>query len=156
MKLVKVIIVYDSKYGNTKIAAEKISEGLRTVKGIEVELEKVDDVDIHKITDYDLIVIGSPNHIGGPTRGIKKFIDKLSELDLKNKATAAFDTYIGKDFQKTVRKIEEKLTKVASKLKILSPGLSIRVKGMKGPIVEDELVECEKFGSALAEKVCRL
>ena len=152
-KLVKVIIVYDSKYGNTKIAAEKISEGLRTARGVEVKLKKVGDTDINQIPEYDLIVIGSPTHFGGPTRGIKKFIDKLGELDLKKKVTAAFDTYMGKDFQMTVRKMEEKLTKSASKLKILSPGLSIKVEGMKGSIVEDELAKCEKFGRDLEKKI---
>ncbi|WXG46264.1 MAG: flavodoxin domain-containing protein [Candidatus Atabeyarchaeum deiterrae] len=149
----KGIIVYDSKYGNTKIVAEKISEGLRTVRGIQVELEKVQDVEINNMPKYDLIVIGSPNHMGGPSRPIRKFIDKLSELDLKNKVTAAFDTYIGKDFQKTAKKIEEKLTRVVGKLKLMSLSLSIRVKGMKGPIDEDEIDKCVEFGRKLGEKI---
>jgi len=34
--LARIIIVYESKYGNTRLVAETISQGMREVPGIEV------------------------------------------------------------------------------------------------------------------------
>jgi len=64
--LAKVIVVYESKYGNTKLVAEKVIEGMRQVEGIETVLSEVKDVDFDKIINYAAILVGSPNHIGGP------------------------------------------------------------------------------------------
>jgi len=38
--LVKVFVVYDTKYGNTKLAAETIVEGMREVEGIETAMSR--------------------------------------------------------------------------------------------------------------------
>lgn len=149
----KVIVVYESKYGNTKIVAEKIAEGLGTGKGIKVDVTNLKDVDLNRIPDYDVILIGSPNHMGRQTRGIKKFIDKLGKLKLKNKFAAVFDTCGSKDFEKAVKKMEKQLAKVALGLKLVSLGLSIEVKGMKGPILEEGLPKCEEFGRRIGAQI---
>jgi len=151
--LAKVIVVYESKYGNTKLAAEKIIEGMKQVKGIETVLSEVKEVDLHQVSSYDAILIGSPNHIGGPTRGIKKFIDKLGKLNLGEKWFAVFDTYLGKDFEKAVKKMEDGIREKAPGMKRIVPRLSIRVQGMKGPIVEEELPKCKDFGEKIANKL---
>jgi flavorubredoxin len=152
-RLTRVIVVYESKYGNTKIVAERISEGLDAGKGVKVDLRSLKEVDVNKIPEYDAILIGSPNHMGGPTRGIKKFIDKLGKLDLKNKQTATFDTYISRDFEKAVKKMEKSLTEKVPGLTIVFPGLSIRVLGMKGPIDEKDLLKCKEFGIKILAKI---
>ena len=94
----KVIVVYESKYGNTKLVAETIIEGIRGVEGIETVLSELKEVDLNKIIDYDAILVGSPNHFGRPTGSVKKFIDKLGKLPLKGKLFAVFDTYIKGDY----------------------------------------------------------
>jgi len=151
--LAKVIVVYESKYGNTKLVAETIIEGMRQVKGIEAVLSEVKEVDLSQIPSYDAILIGSPNHIGGPTRGVKKFIDKLGKLNLSEKRFAVFDTYLGKDFEKAVKKMEKRINEKVPGLKMIASGLSIRVQGMKGPIAEAELPKCEEFGKKLANQI---
>jgi menaquinone-dependent protoporphyrinogen IX oxidase len=148
--LAKVIIVYETKYGNTKLVAEKIIEGMREVGGIETTLSEIKDFDLNKLANYDAILIGSPNHIGDPTRGIKKFIDKLRKLSLSEKSFAVFDTYLGKDFEKAVKKMQKQINEKVPGSKIISPGLSIRVEGMKGPISEEELPKCIEFGKRIA------
>jgi multimeric flavodoxin WrbA len=35
-----------------------------------------------------VIVLGAPNHMGRPSRTMKKFVDRLAELDLKAKNVA--------------------------------------------------------------------
>jgi len=84
--------------------AEAIIEGMKGVDGTETVLQEVKSVDSNTIPSYDAIVIGSPNHMGGPTRGVKKFIDKLSSLSLEGKQFAVFDTYGGGILKKRRRK----------------------------------------------------
>ena len=150
--MTRVIVVYESKYGNTKIVAEKISEGLNAGKGIKVDLRSLKEVEVNKIPEYDVILVGSPNHIGGPTRGIKKFIDKLGKLDLKTKWVAVFDTHMLAD-ERAHAKMEERIGEKAPGLKIVTPGLSIKVDGMEGPIAEGELPRCIDFGERVATQL---
>lgn len=149
----KIIIVYESKYGNTKVVAETIAQGMTEIEGTEVVVTELKKVDISKIRDYDAILVGSPNHIGGPTWGIKKFIGKLGKLSLEGKQFAAFDTYLGKSFEQAVKKMEKRINDKVSGSKLLAPGLSIRVKGMKGPIAEGELPKCRNFGNKIAAQI---
>lgn len=143
--MVKVIVVYESKYGNTKLVAEKIIEGIREVEEIETILSELKEVDFNKIVDYDAILVGSPNHIGGPTRSIRKFIDRLGKLPLKGKLFAVFDTYLGKDFEKAVKKMEKKINEKAPGLKMIAPGLSIKVQGMKGQFQRENFLNAKSL-----------
>ncbi len=155
--MTKVIVVYESKFGNTKLVAETIEEGIREVGGIEVDISELEEVDLDRVTDYDAILIGSPNHFGGPTKSVKQFIDKLSRLSLEEKMFAVFDTYLGKRsdyfFEKAVKKMEKRIDEKVSGLKRITPGLSIKVQEMKGPLVEGELPKCEDFGKKIATKL---
>ena len=146
-------VVYDTKYGNTKLVAEKIVEGMREVEGIETAISDVEETDPKKAVDYDAILIGSPTHFGGPVRGINKFIDKLGKLDLKAKWVAVFDTYLGEDFEKSVKKMEKRISEKVLGLKLVTSGLSIRVDNMKGPIVDGELIKCKDFGKRIANQL---
>ena len=155
--MVKVFVVYDTKYGNTKLVAETIVEGIREVEGIEADISELKEVDLNKLPDYDAILIGSPNHYGGPTTGTKEFIDKLGKLPLKGKMFAVFDTYLGKRsdffFAKAMKKMEERINEKVPGLKQIAPGLSTKVQGMKGPIVEGELPKCKDFGKKIATQL---
>jgi len=152
--MAKVIVVYESRYGNTKRVAESIIEGIREVGGVEFSLKELKELgDAKRIAEYDVILIGSPNHVGGPTRGIKGFIDKFGELPLTGKKFAVFDTYLGRDFEKAVKKMEKRIKEKAPDLKQIAPGLSIKVKGIKGPIEEGELARCVEFGKNIANKL---
>jgi flavorubredoxin len=154
--LVKVFVVYDSKYGNTKLAAENILAGISeegTV--IETAIGYVKEIDIGKVADYDGVVFGAPNHMGRPSRTMKKFVDRLAEIDLKAKDVAVFGTYSGRErtVDRAVRKLEKMVEKKFPKLNLISPGLSIRVNGIPGPIVEGELPKCVDFGKKIAGKL---
>jgi flavorubredoxin len=151
--LLKAIILYESRYGNTKLAAEKIEEGIKPVGGISTEINELKKFNINRIAEYDAIFLGSPNHFGGPTRGVKNFIDKLGKLDLRDKSIAVFDTYMGKDFEKAVKKMENRIHEKVAGLRILAPGLSVRVQGFKGPIPEEELLKCVEFGNAIGAQI---
>jgi flavodoxin len=152
--MVKVFVVYDTKYGNTKLVAETIVEGMKEVAGIDTAISDVEEVNLDELADYDAILIGSPNHWGGPVRGIKKLIDKLGRLDLKAKWAAVFDTQLGgNQFEKAVKKMEKRLSEKVPGLKLIVPRLSIKVGGMQGPIVDGELPKCKDFGKRVANQL---
>ena len=147
--MLKIFIVYDTKYGNTKLVAEKIVEGIREVKGIETSIADVKEVNPKEVTDSDALLIGSPNHIGRPARGIEEFIDRLGKLDLKVKWVAVFNTHMADDERAQV-KMEKRIGEKLPGLKLISPGLSIKINGMNGPIAESELPKCVDFGKKIA------
>lgn len=149
----KVIVVYESKFGNTKLAAETIAESITEVEGMETVLTELKEVELNKIPDYDVILVGSPNHIGGPTRGIKKFIDRLGKFPLEGKKFAVFDTYVERESGKAVKKMEKGINEKVHGSRLVAPGLSIRVRGMKGPISDGELPKCIEFGNRIATQM---
>ncbi len=60
--LMKFFVVYDTRYGNTKLVAENIAEGMREVAGVEVSIGCVKDADLGKLLEADMLVLGAPNH----------------------------------------------------------------------------------------------
>lgn len=151
--MARVFIVYDTKYGNTKLVAEKIAEGMREFKGIEIDISDVKKIDLKKIDSFDAILIGAPTHFGSPSRTIMKFIDKLGKLKLKAKGVAVFDTYLGEDFEKSVKKMEKRISEKVPGLKLVTSGLSIRVDDMKGPVTDGEFPKCKDFGKKIATQL---
>ena len=147
-----VLIVFDTKYGNTQHVAELIADGINSVENNETEVKNVKDVDLNEDKTYDLIVIGSPNHMGSHIKSIKKMINNLPNSSLKFNSFAAFDTFMGKDFEKAVKKMEKQLNENLPNSTMALPGLSIDVGGMKGPIVEEDLSKCKEYGIKLAKK----
>jgi len=151
--LVKVLVGYDTKYGNTKIAAQKIQEGLEKVDGIETELHKVKEIE-ESLVDFDAIVFGGPNHMGRPTGTIKNFVSKLAGFESNLRKVAIFGTYAGKERteDRAVRKLEKIVRNKLTRLDFIEPTLSIRVKRLRGPIIEGELPKCIDFGEKIARQ----
>lgn len=123
---------------------------MKEIKDIDITIGDVKDANIEEVVDSEVILMGSPNHIGGPTRTIKKFIDKLGKIQLKAKWVAVFDTNLGgNQLEKALKKIGKKI----QDLKLITSGLSIRVGGIKGPIGEGELDKCILFGKRIANQL---
>lgn len=149
----KVLIVYWSKYGNTKQVAEAIAKGIIEAKKAEVVVKNVKDAEPEEVPKYDALIIGSPNHGGGPVGDIKNFLKKLEKINLKEKSVAVFDTHARDDI-KTVQKMEKQIREKLPGLKLVAPGLAAQVKGyLKGPLVEGELAKAEEFGKNIAQKI---
>ena len=71
----KVIIVYDSKSGNTEAMAHAVSEGVEN-EGIDVEVKRVDEASIDDLPMVDGVILGSPVYYGLPTAKMKQYIDE--------------------------------------------------------------------------------
>ena len=59
----RTLVVYESLYGNTRVVAERIGEGLRD--GAEVEVVSVHDVTRAQVAAADLLIVGGPTHVHG-------------------------------------------------------------------------------------------
>ena len=72
-----------------------------------------------------------------------------------------FDTHIGPGgensgggmLKKAVKKMEKQIQQKTPKLKKLTSGLQVAVKGMKGPLVDGELERCKAFGKEILSKL---
>jgi len=155
----KVIVVYDTSYGNTKKIAETLAETLKE-PGIEVDLFYVKDVKKLNGEDYDFLVLGSPTKFGTMSFTIKFFLGKVKSEEWENKSFAAFDTEnpenveqarIQKKEWSAAEKIAEKLRE--KKMNQLLPVLKALVLGQKGPIVEGEIERTKGYARELAAKL---
>lgn len=148
----KVFIAYDSKYGNTKLAAENILAGIKESSAIETSIGYIKEINVSKVAGYDVIVLGAPNHMGRPSRTMTKFVEELSGQNLKAKQVAVFGTYSGKvrPVDRAVKKMERMIQQKMPNLNLIKPTLSVKVNGVSGPLVEGELPKCVEFGKAIA------
>jgi NAD(P)H dehydrogenase (quinone) len=74
--MTQVLVVYDSRTGNTERMAQAVADGAKMVKGTKVVVMKVDDAKNSDLVDSDAILIGSPTYYGNMSGKMKTFIDK--------------------------------------------------------------------------------
>ncbi|MBS7635585.1 NAD(P)H-dependent oxidoreductase [Candidatus Bathyarchaeota archaeon] len=92
--MVMMLVVYDSRTGNTEKAALLVAEGIRRVKDVDCAVKKVDDVILDDLLRADGIIVGSPTYYGGMSAKIKALIDESVKIHgkLEGKVGAAFTT----------------------------------------------------------------
>ncbi|MFC1803852.1 flavodoxin family protein [Thermoproteota archaeon] len=71
----KVLIVYDSRTGNTEKMAHAVADSI-TENGLEVILKKVDNASVDELPNVQALILGSPVYYGLPTGRLKEFIDR--------------------------------------------------------------------------------
>ncbi|MBU1052303.1 MAG: NAD(P)H-dependent oxidoreductase [Proteobacteria bacterium] len=74
--MVKTLISYSSRSGNTKKMAEYIAEGIKSTVGMEVVLNKIADTVIDDMLNADVIIFGCPTYFGVMTAEVKELMDK--------------------------------------------------------------------------------
>ena len=144
----KAIVLFDTKFGNTEKIAKAIALGIEKQE-IDVDCINVENVQIDKLAEYDLIAIGGPTHGFGMSKPIKTFIEKLEQLNLRNIHAFAFDTKTGSRFWGSAAKgIEKRLKKLG--LNIVKPYSSAIVKGLKGPLEDGMERKFTQIGTELS------
>jgi len=88
----KVLVVYDSRTGNTERMATAVADGAMQVKGTEVVVLKVDKAKMQDLIDSDAIILGSPTYYGNMSGKMKSFIDRTNSIHgrLNGKVGGAF------------------------------------------------------------------
>ncbi|MEM2715034.1 MAG: NAD(P)H-dependent oxidoreductase, partial [Candidatus Bathyarchaeia archaeon] len=92
--MVNILIVYDSRTGNTEKAAFLVAEGVRKVSGVNCVVKRVDDVTLDDLLNANGIMVGSPTYYGGMSAKIKDLFDRSVKVHgkLEGKVGAAFTT----------------------------------------------------------------
>jgi len=87
----KILVVYDSLTENTARAAELIAEGAKAVKGVKVEIRKVDAVSVKELEEAEAVILGCPTHGFTASEKMKNFLNRQEVREaLKGKTGAIF------------------------------------------------------------------
>ena len=146
--MTRAIVIYHTQFGNTEKIAKEVESGMDE-QGIDVDCIKVEEVQIDRLKEYDLLAIGGPTHGFGISKPMKEFIEKLKHVDLHDKDAFAFDTKNSSRFWGSAAKgIEKRLKRLG--LNIVKPAASAIVKGLKGPLEDGMDEKFKQIGTELA------
>ena len=151
MKIMKVLIIYDSTFGNTEKIARVIA---KTLGGFgEVRLSHIDKMNPLDLEGIDILIIGCPIQRHKPTLGIRDFLEQVSKGTLKGFLAATFDTRYRMPRWKSgsaAHVIAKKLRKRGCSL-LLSPE-SFFVAGKEGPLEYKERDRAVNWARMILEK----
>jgi NAD(P)H dehydrogenase (quinone) len=92
VKCLQVLVIYDSKTGNTEKMAFAVAEGAREVEGVDVLVKKVDNATNEDLLKADGLIVGSPTYYGQMSGKIKALFDASVNIHgkLEGRVGAAF------------------------------------------------------------------
>jgi len=157
--MAKILVVYDSKTGNTEKMAFAVAEGAKQIKGVKVIVKRVEQASVEDFLGVDGIIMGSPTYYGQMSAKLKALIDESVKIHgkLEGKVGAAFTSSGG--------------TATGAETTILSILQAMLVHGMivqgrsddkhygaaaVGSPREKELKSCKKLGKRVAKLIKKL
>jgi flavodoxin len=88
----RALIVYFSKFGNTRRLAEAMAEAMKLAGDARaIDIDKLAASDFEGV---DLVVVGSPTHAFSVPQAVRTALDALPLSILSAKSVAAFDTTV--------------------------------------------------------------
>lgn len=92
VKCLRILIVYDSKTGNTEKMALAVAEGTKETEGVDVLVKKAGKTTNEDLLKADGIIVGSPTYYGQMSGKIKAMFDESVKIHgkLEGKIGAAF------------------------------------------------------------------
>jgi flavodoxin len=146
--LMNVLVVFDSRFGNTERIARAIGETLGA--GQPARILAVDQASARDIVGVDLLAVGGPTQGHGLSPALKGFLDRLSSEELRDVPIATFDTRL-----KWPRILAGSAAVTAAKhltkkgAKLLTEPESFLVARAEGPLVEGELQRARSWARHL-------
>jgi flavodoxin len=153
----KVLVIYDSVFGNTERIARSIAAALET------QAILVGDVSIEQLRGLDLLVVGSPTRGFRPTEGVSKWLNSLPKSHLAGVSVAAFDTRIALETidSSILRFVVDKggyaagtIAKALEKKggRLAAPPEGFYVTGEQGPLKDGELERSAVWAGRLVKR----
>jgi len=141
----KVLIIYYSQTGNTEKMAEALSEGIRNVGGVEVELSY--HVSPEELANFDTIAVGVPTYHHDVVVDLKKLFEDaaVKNVNLKGKLGAAFGSY---GWSGEAPKLILEIMKNKFEMQVIEPPLLIKYAPDK-----TGLEKCKELGKKIAERL---
>lgn len=150
----QVLIVYDTKFGNTEQLAKEIGAGIEatgTARCSIINIKTVGDQDLSK---FDGVLFGGPIHAFRATSGIQSAVKNASKRGLDGKLVGAFDTYQASGHRgKAAGQIRDLLKKKARGAKVFTEELTSLVDDYQGPLNEAEPARAREFGERFAQSL---
>jgi len=154
----KVLVVYDSVYGNTEKIAFAISDSLSSEE--KIETVRVNEIKSEQIAGLDYLIVGSPTQAFKPTKAISTFLKSVSKNSLSGVKVAAFDTRIStSDTNSAVFNFLEKIFGYAAKPiavrldkkggTLIVPPEGFFVKDTEGPLKDGEIGRAESWAKQI-------
>ena len=152
-------VVYESMFGNTRIIAEAIADGLRaTDPGVQVAVLPVGEAAAGKPPEADLLIVGAPTHFNrmptsrtrkpfAPGPGIREWLAALPAARPGRRA-AAFDTRLSYPLAgAAARPISRRLHRRGYQIAARPAGFI--VEHSKGPLKDGERDRARDWGAGL-------
>jgi len=142
----KVLVIYDSTYGNTEHIAQAVARGLSEHES--VTLLPVANVGDIAWDDIDLLIVGGPTHGHGMSEPLKAWLGSLPPNALHGVVAVTFDTrfHIPKFLSgSAAESVEHRLKKLGAE--VLLPPESFYVTKSEGPLADGELERAERWAS---------
>jgi flavorubredoxin len=160
----RALVVYETMFGNTKAAAERIAEGLG--EGCVVDLRDVDDARPVDLSAYQLVVLGGPTHAFGPSTPASReeARNRFAAPGASHTGIAEWATSLGAGYRGKVAAFDTRTGTwgwTGSASRTLSRRLrrgghpllartSFTVTSPRGPLKEGELYRARTWGSELS------
>ena len=133
------LVVYFSKFGNTRQVAEAVAETLQSTGSVHVmSAEPLTAADFEGV---DLLVMGTPTHKMNLPEAVRPILDSLPKRILKGVPVAAFDTSYKMNWFLNKFTASKRLNRKLRKLggKPLLPPETFLVEDREGPLYDGEI-----------------
>jgi flavodoxin len=144
----KILVVYDTAYGNTEEIGKAIGRGI----GSDARVLRAGDVTPADLEGLELLVVGSPTQAGRPLPETQKFLNEVAAQAVKGMKVATFDTRASSKwvtiFGFAAGRIARTLKRAGAEL-VASPE-PFYVAGTKGPLKEGEPERATEWGKKIA------
>ncbi len=155
----QILIVYDSKTGNTEKMAFAVAEGVREVSGVDVAVKRTDETAIDDLCKADGIVVGSPTYYGQMSGKVKALFDESVKIHgkLEGKVGAAFTSSggVASGAETTIISILEAMLIHGMIIQGRSQSAHYGAAAVGAPKVREEQ-RCRELGKAIASLVLKL
>jgi flavodoxin len=144
------LIIYFSKFGNTRQVAEVIAKEFTTAG--EARVVGLDACAPSYLEGIDLVVVGSPTHRMKLPEVVRTTLKSLPRGTLRGKRVAAFDTSYKMSwwlaFFTAARKLDRRLRRLGGK-RVIKPE-TFYVTAREGPLYEGEIERAKEWAQTLA------
>jgi flavodoxin len=143
----KILVLYDSTFGNTKLIAETIAKNI----GENVPTKLVSEFSANDLNGVTCLIAGSPIIGWKPSENMAVFLASLKTGQLKGVKVTAFDTRVKFFHGDAANKISKALEDAGGRL-FASPQYFF-VKGSQGPLFADEIEKAVSWAKALKKSL---
>jgi flavodoxin len=143
------LVVYYSKFGNTKRVAEAIAETWQSAGSIRVM--SADQLTALDINNVDLLVVGTPTHVANLPKELRPILEALPKRVLKGVRVAAFDTSYKMNWFVSLFTAAKPLSRNLRRLggKQIVPPRSFFVVEKQGPLYEGEIERAKTWAETI-------